>query len=67
MDKLSLKSESVVEIWYTFALKKPKPSFEIPQEEWISCLKAMTYFRNIKAQYYVATFFNGDLKLYDGR
>lgn len=27
----------------------------------------MTYFNNIKAQYYLATFFNGDMILYDGR
>ena len=30
MDKLSLSSETVVEIWYSFALDKPKQKVSIP-------------------------------------
>ena len=30
MTKVSLTSESIVEIWYSFALDKPKPTISIP-------------------------------------
>lgn len=30
MEKLQITSESVVELWYTFALDKPKPKISIP-------------------------------------
>ena len=30
MDKLSLSSETVMEIWYSFALDKPKQKVSIP-------------------------------------
>jgi hypothetical protein len=41
MDKVGANSEQVLEIWYTFALDKPKPEVSIPQDEWISCIRAL--------------------------
>ena len=38
MDKVQLTSEHVLEIWYSFALDKPKPKISIPQDEWVSVL-----------------------------
>lgn len=43
MDKLALTSENVVELWYSFALEKPKPTHSIPQDEWISSIKALSH------------------------
>ena len=65
--KVSLTTESIVEIWYSFALDKPKPTISIPQEEWISVLKSLNHLKNLKARSYVAAFFNGDIKIYDGK
>jgi len=67
MDKLSLQAEQVITIWYSFALEKPKQKLSIPQDEWISALKALSHFKNLKAKTYVAAFFNGDIKIYDGK
>ena len=67
MDKLSLSSETVVEIWYSFALDKPKQKVSIPQDEWISVIRALSHHRNEKARSYVTAFSNGDLKILDGK
>jgi hypothetical protein len=67
MDKLEITSETVVEIWYSFALDKPKQKVSILQDEWISVLRALSHHRNEKARSYVAAFFNGDLKILDGK
>ena len=67
MAKINVTSESVLEIWYSFALDKPKPTLSIPQEEWISVIKSLSHFKNVKARSYIAAFFNGDVKLYDGK
>lgn len=56
--------EQTVEIWYSFALDKPKPTHSIPQDEWVSTIKALTHIVNDKAKTYVAGFFNGDLKIF---
>ena len=67
MAKVSLTSESMLEIWYSFALEKPKPTVSIPQEEWISVIKSLQHIKNVKARSYVAAFFNGDVKIFDGK
>jgi hypothetical protein len=67
MAKVSLTSESMLEIWYSFALEKPKPTVSIPQEEWISVIKSLQHIKNVKARSYVAAFFNGDIKIFDGK
>ena len=67
MDKLSLSSETVIEIWYSFALDKPKQKVSIPQDEWISVIRALSHHRNEKARSYVTGFSNGDLKILDGK
>lgn len=64
MDKLSLSSESVLELHYAFALDKPKLAATLPQEEWISCIKPLSYFENTAASDYLVAFFNGDVKLF---
>ena len=64
MDKVGANSEKVLEIWYTFALEKPKPKLSIPQDEWISCIRAL-WDNTSKENSYVAGFFNGDVKLFD--
>lgn len=65
MDKLSLQSEQILTIWYTFALDKPKPQVSIPQDEWISCISSLLNLQNTGASSFVVGFFNGDLKIYD--
>jgi hypothetical protein len=65
IDKLSINTEQTVEIYYTIALEKPKPSHSIPQEEWVSCIKSLSHIVNEKAKTYIVGFFNGDLKVYD--
>ena len=67
MDKVQLTSEHVLEIWYSFALDKPKPKISIPQDEWVSVLTSLRHLKNLKAKTYVAAFFNGDIKIYDGK
>ena len=67
MDKLQITSESVIEIWYSFALDRPKPKISVPQDEWVSTIRRLCHGKNDKARSYVVGFFNGDLKLYDGK
>lgn len=67
MDRLNLTGENVIEIWYSFALEKPKPTVSLPQEEWISVIESLKHDKNIKAKTYAAAFFNGDVKIIDGK
>jgi hypothetical protein len=67
MDRLQYTGEHLLQIWYSFALDKPKPSVSLPQEEWISAICSLKHEKNIKAKSYVAAFFNGDLKVLDGK
>ncbi len=67
MELMDLNNEKVIEIWYFFALDKPKPKISLPQEEWISVLKSLSHLKNLKAKTFVAAFFNGDIKLIDGK
>ena len=67
MEKINVTSESVLEVWYSFALDKPKPTLSIPQEEWISVIRSLSHIKNVKARSYVVAFFNGDLKIFDGK
>jgi len=63
METLSLTNEKILEINYIFALDRPKQKSSQPQDEWISVIKSLG---NNNAETYVAGFFNGDVKLYDG-
>ena len=65
LEQLEISNENVVEIYYLFALEKPKPSHSSPEDEWISTLNSLNHLMNSKAKSYVAGFFNGDLKVYD--
>lgn len=65
LDKVGANTEESVEIWYTFALEKPKLTKSSPQEEWISVVKSLSHIMNEKAKTYVVGFFNGDLKVFD--
>ena len=67
MDRLQLTGEHLMRLWYSFALDKPKPSVSLPQDEWISAISSLKHEKNIKAKSYVAAFFNGDLKVLDGK
>lgn len=67
MEKVKLTSEHVLELWYSFALEKPKPKISIPQDEWVSVLASLRHLKNLKAKTYVAAFYNGDVKIYDGK
>ena len=64
MEKLSIGSEETVDIYYQFALDKPKLKHSIPQEEWISSIRALSHVLNEKAKSYAVTFFNGDVKVF---
>jgi hypothetical protein len=57
MEELQLSGETVLQVSYFFALDKPKPEKSIPQDEWISHL-------SFHGDYFVASFFNGDVKLF---
>ena len=65
LDKVSVNTEESVEIWYSFALEKPKLQSSIPQDEWISVVKSLSHIMNEKEKTYVVGFFNGDLKVFD--
>jgi len=63
MEDLSISNESVLEIEYMFALDKPKPQTSTPQDEWISGIQCLGNAE--KASFYAASFFNGDVKIFD--
>ena len=65
LEQLSLSNESVIDVYYLFALEKPKPKKSIPQDEWISTIGSLRHIMNQKGKSYVAGFFNGDVKLFD--
>jgi hypothetical protein len=67
MDKLNLESEQILEVYYTFALDKPSKKVSIPTDEWISTIFALKSLRNTKVNCYAVGFFNGDMKIYDGK
>ena len=62
-----MTGEHLIEVWYSFALDKPKPTVSLPQEEWISVLHSLKHGKDVKAKTYVAAFFNGDVKVLDGK
>jgi hypothetical protein len=66
IDKLGgqISSEQSIEVFYTFALEKPKPTHSLPQDEWISSIHSLSHILNEKAKTYVVGFFNGDLKVF---
>lgn len=63
MDKLKQTSESTLEIWYSFALEKPRHAASFPQDEWLSTIASLEYFQNVAASDYICALFNGDLKV----
>ena len=67
MATLEKSNESVVEVFYLFALEKPKPKHSSPQDEWVSVISPLTHFVNEKSKSYVVTLMNGDIKLYDNK
>jgi len=64
IEKYHIHVEKSLEIYYSFAIDKPKETASIPQEEWISTLRPLTHILNEKPKTYLATFFNGDIKLF---
>lgn len=65
LTRLSFSNESTVEVWYLFALEKPKPKHTSPQDEWVSVICPLRHYMNEKAKSYVVGLMNGDVKLYD--
>jgi hypothetical protein len=55
--------EKVVEIWYSFAIDKPKLDKELPQDEWVSCIRPLSGMLNSKAKTYAVCYFNGQVKI----
>ena len=62
-----ISNESTVEVYYLFALEKPKPKHTSPQDEWVSAVKSLHHFVNEKAKSYAVGLMNGDLKIYDSK
>ena len=65
--KLNLSNESVIEVFYLFALEKPKPKHTSPQDEWVSAICPLASYLNDKAKSYAVALMNGDLKIYDAK
>lgn len=63
-DKLGIQNEENVDIYYQFALDKPKPTLSLPQDEWISTIRALSHILNEKPKTYSVGFFNGDIKVF---
>ena len=60
-----MSNEMTLDIYYQFALEKPKPKQSIPQDEWISVITNLNHIVNEKAKSYAVGFFNGDVKLFN--
>ena len=67
LEQLSISNESVVDVYYLFALEKPKPKKSTPTDEWISTISSLSHIENKKAKSYAVGFFNGDVKVYDSK
>jgi hypothetical protein len=65
LKQLNLTNESVIEVYYLFALEKPKPKHTSPQDEWVSAIAPLASYLNEKAKSYAVALMNGDLKIYD--
>ena len=65
LEDLKLSTETVIEVYYLFALDKPKPTKTTPCDEWISKIVPLSHLVDQKAKSYAVGFFNGDLKIYD--
>ena len=65
LSRLSKSNESTIEVFYLFALEKPKPKHTTPSDEWISQICPLNHFLNEKAKSYVVGFMNGDIKVFD--
>ena len=67
LEHLNLSTENVIEVYYFFALDKPKPQKSTPADDWISRIAPLTHLMDTKAKSYAVGFFEGDLKLYDSK
>ena len=65
LEQLSMSNEMTVDIYYLFALEKPKQKQSTPQDEWISIINNLTHIVNEKAKSYAVGFFNGDVKIFN--
>lgn len=65
IERLSLSSETIIQIWYAFALDKPKPKLSMPQDDWISVIKALSFSE--ETDLYACGFYNGDIKILNGK
>lgn len=65
LTRLNKSNETTVDVYYFFALEKPKPKHTSPQDEWVSVITPLHHFMNEKPKSYVCGLMNGDLKLYD--
>lgn len=65
IERLNKSNETTIEVYYFFALDKPKPKHTSPQDEWVSVITPLHHFVNEKAKSYVAGFMNGDVKIFD--
>ena len=63
LDRLQKSNEQVIEVFYLFALEKPKPKHTSPQDEWIATIQPLQHFVNEKAKSYVVGLMNGDIKI----
>ena len=64
LEDLKLSTESTVQVYYLFALDKPKPKQSTPCDEWISKICPLAELDDTKARSYAVAFFNGDVKLF---
>ena len=61
---MKLSTEATIEVYYLFALEKPKPKQSTPCDEWISKIAPLSDLLDTKASSYAVGFFNGDVKLF---
>ena len=64
LEHLKLSTETTIEVYYLFALEKPKPKQSIPCDEWVSKIATLANLEDTKPQSYAVGFFNGDVKLF---
>lgn len=66
LEQLKLSTETTVQVYYLFALDKPKPKQSTPCDEWISKIVPLSSLEDeTKARTYAVSFFNGDVKIFN--
>lgn len=66
LERLKLSNEQVIEVFYLFALEKPKPKHTSPQDEWVAAISPLADYLHAQGSYAVALM-NGDFKLYNSQ